>query len=62
MVKRSNNLVCLLETEGYINGVEAEPIAEVAQALVEDGVKCLVINLEKSQIANSIGISIAFPS
>ena len=55
--RREGN-IGILATEGYINGVEAEPIAEAAQALVEDGVKYLVINLEKSHIANSMGISV----
>ena len=55
--RREGN-IGILATEGYINGVEAEPIADAAQALVEDGVKYLVINLEKSHIANSMGISI----
>lgn len=55
---RKEGNIGILETEGYINGLEAEPIAEAAQMLVDDGVKYLVINLEKSHIANSMGISI----
>jgi len=55
--RREGN-IGILETEGYINGVEAEPIADAAQVLVDDGVKYLVINLEKSRVANSMGISI----
>jgi anti-anti-sigma factor len=55
---RRDGNIGILSTEGYISGVEAEPIAEAAQLLVDDGVKYLVINLEKSKIANSLGISI----
>ena len=55
--RREGN-IGILETEGYINGLEAEPIAEAAQLFVDDGVKYMVINLEKSKIANSMGISV----
>jgi anti-anti-sigma factor len=55
--RRSGN-IGILETDGYINGAEAEPVAEAGEALIQKGVKSLVINLEKSPIANSMGISI----
>ena len=35
-----------------------EPVAEAGEALIREGVKYLVFNLEKSHIANSMGISI----
>lgn len=48
----------VLYTDGYINNLGGEKIGETALALVGDGIKKLVINLEKSTVINSIGISI----
>ncbi len=48
----------VLYTDGYINNLGGEKIGETALALVGEGVKKLVINLEKSTVINSIGISI----
>ncbi|HCR16111.1 MAG TPA: anti-anti-sigma factor [Candidatus Latescibacteria bacterium] len=48
----------ILRIEGYINGNEAEPVAECGDALIGEGAKALVLNLEKSPIANSMGISV----
>jgi anti-anti-sigma factor len=50
--------VGILETNGYINGIEAELLVKESARLVQEGVRFLVLNLEKSPIANSIGISI----
>ena len=47
-----------MRTEGYINGDEAEPVSEAGENLLQDGGKSLVLNLEKSPITNSRGISI----
>jgi hypothetical protein len=51
--RRSGN-IGILETDGYINGAEAEPVAEAGEALIQEGAKSLVINLRKSPIANSM--------
>ena len=48
----------IFRTEGYINGDEAEPVAEAGEALLQDGAKSLVLNLAQSPIANSMGISV----
>jgi len=48
----------ILQTDGYITDPAAEAVAEEAKRLIEDGVKHLVLNLENSRIANSMGISI----
>ncbi|HEY9856427.1 MAG TPA: STAS domain-containing protein [Stenomitos sp.] len=48
----------VLYTDGYINNLGGEKIGETALALVGEGFKKLVINLEKSTVINSIGISI----
>ena len=50
----------ILRTEGYINGSEAKPVAEADEVLLQDEAKSLVLNLEKSPIANSMGLP-AFP-
>ena len=50
--------VAVLWTDGYINNQGGEEIAREAYAQLEAGVRALVMNLEKTRIVNSIGISI----
>ena len=55
---RRKGKIGILETDGYINDTEAEKVADAGMALIQEGFKNLVLNLEKSPIANSLGISI----
>lgn len=48
----------VLLTEGYINNLGGEKIGEAANLLMAEGYTRLIINLEKSTVINSIGISI----
>ena len=48
----------VLYTEGYINNQGGEEIAREAYSHLDQGVRALVLNLEKTRIVNSIGISI----
>src|SRR6185369_3838223 len=50
--------VAVLSTDGYINNQGGEEIARQAYAQLEGGARALVLNLEKTRIVNSIGISI----
>lgn len=50
--------MAILRTEGYINNQAGERIGEAAKAILAEGTSRLVINLEKSTVINSIGISI----
>ena len=50
--------VAILSTDGYINNQGGEEIARQAYAQLESGARALVLNLEKTRIVNSIGISI----
>ena len=50
--------VVILWTDGYINNQGGEEIAREAYAHLEQGARALVLNLEKTRIVNSIGISI----
>lgn len=50
--------VAIVYTEGYINNQGGEEIAREAYAQLESGARALVLNLEKTRIVNSIGISI----
>ena len=50
--------VAILWTDGYINNQGGEEIAREAYAQLDQGVRALVLNLEKTRIVNSIGISI----
>tara|TARA_B100000315_G_C14000265_1_gene329835 strand:- start:31 stop:381 length:351 start_codon:yes stop_codon:yes gene_type:complete len=55
---RQEGEVGILETNGYINNFGAEKVAESCDELIQNGVRLFVLNLEKSRIINSIGISI----
>lgn len=48
----------IIHTDGYINNLAGEKIGEVASLLMAEGYTRLIINLEKSTVINSIGISI----
>jgi anti-anti-sigma factor len=50
--------VAILWTDGYINNQGGEEIAKEAYSQLDSGVRALVLNLEKTRIVNSIGISI----
>jgi anti-anti-sigma factor len=50
--------VAVFWTDGYINNQGGEEIAREAYTQLEAGARALVLNLEKTRIVNSIGISI----
>jgi anti-anti-sigma factor len=50
--------VAVLWTDGYINNQGGEEIAREAYRQLDSGARALVMNLEKTRIVNSIGISI----
>lgn len=50
--------VAVIYTDGYINNQGGEEIARVAYELIDNGHKKLLLNLAKTKIVNSIGISI----
>ena len=56
--KDSQGRFAVIYTDGYINNLAGEKIGEVATALLAEGYTKLVINMEKSTVINSIGISI----
>ncbi|HQR44844.1 MAG TPA: STAS domain-containing protein [Thermoanaerobaculia bacterium] len=57
-VERPDAAVAILRTDGYINNAGGEEIARQAYALMGGGVNRLLLDLEKTKIVNSIGISI----
>ena len=50
--------IAVIYTDGYINNQGGEEIARFAYELLDEGYKSLLLNLEKTKIVNSIGISI----
>lgn len=50
--------VAIFWTDGYINNQGGEEIARQAYAQLDAGARALILNLEKTRIVNSIGISI----
>ena len=56
-VERRDGLA-VIYTDGYINNQGGEEIARVAYELIDEGFSCLLLNLAKTKIVNSIGISI----
>ena len=55
---RTEDSYAVIETAGYLNGPTGEQLAETAKDLMNQGYSTLVINLEKTRLVNSIGISI----
>jgi anti-anti-sigma factor len=49
--------VLVMHTSGYVNNEGGEKIAQEFEKHFENGLKKVVINLEKSKVVNSIGIS-----
>jgi anti-anti-sigma factor len=52
------NDIIILRTDGYINNVGGEKIAEACYEKIDAGFKKFLIDMEKSSIVNSIGVSI----
>ena len=52
------NDVAIIKTNGYINNVAGEQIAESCYSKMEEGKKKFLLDLENSSIVNSIGVSI----
>lgn len=50
--------LAVIYTEGYINNQGGEEIAREAYVELDKGARALVLNLQKTRIVNSIGISI----
>ena len=50
--------VAILWTDGYINNQGGEEIARQAYTQLDAGARALILDLEKTRIVNSIGISI----
>ncbi len=50
--------ILIIKTQGYLNDLGAEQVDTVCSEHLKKGVKKIVINLEKSPLINSIGISI----
>jgi anti-anti-sigma factor len=50
--------LAVIYTDGYINNQGGEEIARLANELIEKGHTRLLLNLAKTKIVNSIGISI----
>ena len=56
-VKEVGDIV-VLATDGYLNNIGGEKISEVCDEYLERGKNTFLINLEKSSVVNSIGVSI----
>jgi anti-anti-sigma factor len=56
--KDAQGRYAVIHTDGYINNLAGEKVGEQANALIAEGYRRLVINMEKSTVINSIGISI----
>ena len=50
--------VGLISAAGYINNEGGQAIADAATGLMDQGCKTLLIDLERTRIINSIGVSI----
>ena len=50
--------VVVIATDGYLNNIGGEKISEVCDEYMDKGKNTFLINLEKSTVVNSIGVSI----
>ena len=48
----------VVRSDGYINNLGGEKIAQECRSLMHSGVNDLILNLKDSKVVNSIGISI----
>jgi len=55
---REEGNVVIIETDGYLNNVGGEKVSEACYEKMESGKKHFLLNLEKSKVVNSIGVSI----
>ena len=55
---RKEGQVGILETNGYINDTEADRVTRAGHTLIDEGISRLAINIEKSRIISSIGVSV----
>ena len=56
--KKTEGGIVIIETNGYLNNVGWEKISEECYKEIENGKKLFLLNLEKSKVVNSIGVSI----
>ena len=56
-VDEKNDIV-ILKTNGYINNIAGEQIADTCYMKIDEGKKKFLLDLENSSIVNSIGVSI----
>lgn len=56
-IDKKNNFA-ILRTEGYVNNLGGEKISQEVDKLINQGIINIIVNLEKSTVVNSIGISI----
>ena len=55
---REEGDVVIITTEGYLNNVGGEKIAEACYEKIDGGKNKFLLNLERSSVVNSIGVSI----
>ena len=58
LTTRNEGDVVIIETNGYLNNVGGEKIAQTCYKEIDGGKKLFLINLENSKVVNSIGVSI----
>ena len=58
LTTRNEGDVVIIETNGYLNNVGGEQIAQTCYKEIDNGKKLFLINLENSKVVNSIGVSI----
>ena len=57
LISELHDDILVMHTSGYVNNQGGEKIAQEFSSHFENGIKKVVINLEKSKVVNSIGIS-----
>ena len=55
LTTRNEGDVVIIETNGYLNNVGGEKIAQTCYKEIDGGKKLFLLNLENSKVVNSIG-------
>ena len=58
LTTKNEGAILIIETNGYLNNVGGEKIADVCYENINSGTKNILLNLENSKVVNSIGVSI----
>lgn len=58
LITKEINDCSIIYANGYLNGLGAERLEDECEAILQKGIKKIILNFKKTELINSIGISI----